>query len=290
MKQPLKDRKEKLNLLRSLRQKPIDITHKEVPEHLFILCKNCKNNFTTVEIKGNDYICLECGHHFRISIRRRLKMILDSGSFKEFDAKLETKNPLNFPDYSEKLEKTKETTGLKDAVVTGSGKIDGMGTVVAVMDNSFFMGSMGTVVGEKITRAIEYATKNNLPIIIFTTSGGARMQEGIFSLMQMAKTSVALSKHHKAGGFYISYITHPTMGGVTASFASLGDIILAEPNALSGFAGQRVIEQTIKQKLPEGFQRSEFQLEHGFIDQIVPRNEMKETLSYLLKIHGKAGR
>lgn len=289
MKQPLKDRKEKLNLLRNLREKTFEIEHKEVPENLFILCKSCKNNFTALEIKNNHYICLECGHHFRISVRRRLKIILDSGSFKELDSKLETKNPLKFPEYDEKLEKTKEASNLKEAVITGSGKIDGMGIVVVVMDNSFLMGSMGSVVGEKITRAIEYATKNKVPIIIFTTSGGARMQEGIFSLMQMAKTSAALSKHHKAGGLYISYITHPTMGGVTASFASLGDIILAEPNALFGFAGQRVIEQTIKQKLPEGFQRSQFQLEHGFIDQIVPRNKMKETLSYLLKIHRKAG-
>ena len=289
MKQPLKDRKDKLNILRELRKKSVQVTQKEPPDDLFIQCKNCNGNFTTKQIKNNYYICLDCGHYFRISVRRRYKMIMDHGSFKELDRKMETGNPLDFPEYREKIETAIETSGLKEAVVTGVGKIDGIETVVAIMDNRFLMGSMGTIVGEKLTRAIEYATKYKLPLIIFTTSGGARMQEGIFSLMQMAKTSAALFKYHEIGGFYISYITHPTMGGVTASFASLGDIILAEPNALMGFAGPRVIEQTIKQKLPEGFQRSEFQLEHGFIDQIVPRNEMKETLSFLLKFHGKVG-
>lgn len=217
--------------------------------------------------------------------RERIKNIIDDGTFEEFDKDMETSNPIDFEGYEEKIEKLSEKTGLKEAVITGEGKIHGMETVIAVMDSAFIMGSMGSVVGEKITRAVEKATELKLPVIIFTASGGARMQEGMFSLMQMAKVSAAVARHNKAGLLYITVITNPTTGGVTASFAMEGDIILAEPDALVGFAGKRVIEQTIKQHLPEGFQRAEFLLEHGFIDKIVRRQELKETLSVILELH-----
>ena len=216
--------------------------------------------------------------------------MLDHGTFKELDAEIDAKDVLEFPGYPEKLGAQKAKTGLQEAVVTATGKIGGIPAVVAVMDSRFFMASMGTAVGEKITRAVEYAGAKKLPLIIFSASGGARMQEGIFSLMQMAKTSAAISRFSQRGGLYISYLTHPTTGGVTASFASLGDIMLAEPGALIGFAGPRVIEQTIGEKLPAGFQRSEFQEEHGFVDAIVPRSEMKATLAQILRLHTKGGR
>ena len=212
-------------------------------------------------------------------------MVLDHGTFPELDGELEGKNVLAFPGYDEKLTKQRAKTGLNDAVVTAYGKIGGIPAVVAVLDSRFFMGSMGTAVGERITRAVEYATSKRLPLIIFSASGGARMQEGIFSLMQMAKTSAAIQRFQARGGLYISYLTHPTTGGVTASFASLGDITLAEPNALIGFAGPRVIEQTIGEKLPKGFQRAEYLLDHGFVDKVVPRGEMKQTLVQLLQLH-----
>lgn len=212
-------------------------------------------------------------------------MTLDEGSFVEWDSDLETRNVLSFPDYEQKITAMKEKTGLTEGVVTGEGTIQGFKTAIAVMDSHFMMGSMGQVVGEKITRAIERATKERLPIVIFTTSGGARMQEGMVSLMQMAKTSAAAEKHSQAGLLYITVLTDPTTGGVTASFAMLGDIILAEPGALIGFAGQRVIEQTIGQKLPEGFQRAEFLLEKGFVDRIVNRGDMKEELGKILSYH-----
>lgn len=257
----------------------------EVPDGLMKKCNACKTAVFVEEVKQNNYICPHCQNYFRMHAYRRIQMIADPDSFEEWDKGLQTRNPLQFKGYEEKLDKLKEKTGLDEAVVTGKLNINGIPTVVAVCDGCFMMASMGEVVGEKITRAVEKATEEKLPIIIFACSGGARMQEGIVSLMQMAKTSAALKRHSDEGLLYISVLTDPTTGGVTASFAMLGDIILAEPGALIGFAGPRVIEQTIGQKLPEGFQRSEFLLEHGFIDAIVERKEMRSTLSKILDMH-----
>lgn len=257
----------------------------EVPDGLMKKCNACKSAVFVEEVKQNNYICPHCQNYFRMHAYRRIQMIADPDSFEEWDKGLQTRNPLQFKGYEEKLDKLKEKTGLDEAVVTGKLNINGTPTVVAVCDGCFMMASMGEVVGEKITRAVEKATEEKLPIIIFACSGGARMQEGIVSLMQMAKTSAALKRHSDEGLLYISVLTDPTTGGVTASFAMLGDIILAEPGALIGFAGPRVIEQTIGQKLPEGFQRSEFLLEHGFIDAIVERKEMRSTLSKILDMH-----
>lgn len=249
-------------------------------------CDNCKEILYKEEVHKNLSVCPNCGKHFRLSARRRIKQIIDEGTFEELDEYMQTTDPLNFEGYTKKIEIIHEKTKINEAVMTGIGKINGIKTAIAVMDGNFMMGSMGSVVGEKITRCIEHAINQKLPIIIFCVSGGARMQEGIISLMQMAKTSAALKKLSEAGQLYISVLTDPTTGGVTASFASLGDIILAEPDALIGFAGPRVIEQTIKQKLPEGFQKSEFLLEHGFIDKIIQRNKMKQTLAKILEFHG----
>ena len=257
----------------------------EVPDGLMKKCNACKSAVFVEEVKQNNYICPHCQNYFRMHAYRRIQMIADPDSFEEWDKGLQTRNPLQFKGYEEKLDKLKEKTGLDEAVITGKLNINGTPTVVAVCDGRFMMASMGEVVGEKITRAVEKATEEKLPIIIFACSGGARMQEGIVSLMQMAKTSAALKRHSDEGLLYISVLTDPTTGGVTASFAMLGDIILAEPGALIGFAGPRVIEQTIGQKLPEGFQRSEFLLEHGFIDAIVERKEMRSTLSKILDMH-----
>nr|WP_058485892.1 acetyl-CoA carboxylase, carboxyltransferase subunit beta [Defluviitalea phaphyphila] len=256
-----------------------------IPDGMWIKCTACNQIVYKKDLEANKKVCPNCGFHFRMGARERIDLIVDEGSFKELDENLVSVNPLNYPKYEEKIELQKEKSGLKEAVVTGIGKICGEETVLAVMDSNFLMGSMGSVVGEKITRAIEKATKEKLPIIIFSTSGGARMQEGIYSLMQMAKTSSAIAKHDEEGLLYISVLTDPTTGGVTASFAMLGDIILAEPGALIGFAGPRVIEQTIKQTLPEGFQRSEFLLEHGFIDKVVKREDLKDTLGKILRLH-----
>lgn len=255
-----------------------------------VLCPACKDKIPEKELSENLYVCPVCGHHFGVSARYRLKMVADPGSLREICRSLKGKNPLNFPGYAEKLQEQTEKTGLTEAVITATGRIGGRKAVLCAMDNRFMMGSMGTAVGEKITRACEYALRNRLPLIIFCTSGGARMQEGILSLFQMAKTSAAITRHSEAGLLYISVLAHPTTGGVTASFASLGDIILAEPQALIGFAGPRVIEQTIGQTLPEGFQRSEYLMEHGFVDQIVSRGQMRETLSLLLHIHDRRGK
>ena len=219
----------------------------------------------------------------------RLSLVLDHGSFRELDADLAPQDVLHFPGYPEKLAAAQNKTGLREAAVTATGRIGGVACVAAVLDSRFFMGSMSAAVGEKVTRLVEYADKYKLPLILFSASGGARMQEGILSLMQMAKTSAAIQRFREAGGLYISFLTHPTTGGVTASFASLGDITLAEPGALIGFAGPRVIEQTIGQTLPEGFQRSEYLEEHGFVDRIVPRGEMRATISKLLRLHEKGG-
>lgn len=252
-------------------------------------CPTCGAQSARSELARNLYVCPACGYHHPIGAYLRLSMILDAHSFRELDERYTAPNALDFPGYSEKLEAVREKTGLSEAVVTARGRVQGQPAVFAVLDSRFFMGSMGTAVGEKVTRAVEYAMKSKLPLVIFSASGGARMQEGILSLMQMAKTSAALERFSEKGGFYLSVLTHPTTGGVTASFAYLGDLILAEPGALIGFAGPRVIEQTIGQTLPEGFQRSEYLEEHGFLDQIVPRGRLRETIGLLLDLHGKGG-
>ena len=262
----------------------------EVPEGLLKKCNACKSAIVTEDVKKNYYICPKCHNYFRVHAGRRIEMIVDEGTFEEWDKDLISGNPLSFPGYEEKIKALQEKTGLQEAVVTGKGNINGIETVIGICDGRFMMASMGKAVGEKITRAVERATEKKLPVILFACSGGARMQEGIVSLMQMAKTSAALKRHSDAGLLYISVLTNPTTGGVTASFAMLGDIILAEPKALIGFAGPRVIEQTIGQKLPEGFQKSEFLLEHGFIDRIVEREEMKDVLFSILDMHRNKGR
>lgn len=259
-----------------------------VPEGLLKRCNACKSAVFVEEVKENHYICPHCNNYFRMDAYKRIELIADEGSFTEWDRGFVTKNPLNFKGYEEKIKTLQEKTDLDEAVVTGQMKIFGKPAVVGVCDGRFLMASMGEVVGEKITCAIERATKQRLPIILFACSGGARMQEGMISLMQMAKTSAALKRHSNAGLLYISVLTDPTTGGVTASFAMLGDIILAEPNALIGFAGRRVIEQTIGQKLPKEFQRSEFLLEHGFVDCIVEREKLKNILGNILHLHQKA--
>lgn len=262
-------------------------TKREAPEGIYIQCPKCKKSIYRPELKKMLGICPRCGYYYPLASRSRLGIIVDKNSFEEMDAVLNSQNPLDFEGYEEKLERYQEKTNQSEAVITGKAMIEGHRVVIAIMDSGFMMGSMGEVVGEKITRAIETATREKLPLIIFTASGGARMQEGIFSLMQMAKTSAALAKHDAAGLLYISVLTDPTTGGVTASFASLGDIILAEPDALIGFAGPRVIEQTIRQKLPSDFQRAEFLLEKGQIDAIVAREAMRHTLAKFLKFHHK---
>ena len=253
----------------------------------WVKCDACKEIIYKEELHANLSVCPNCGKHFRLSARRRIKQIADDGTFKEIGKDILTTDPLEFKGYMKKVEGLREKTKIDEAVKCGICEIEGEKAVLGVMDGNFLMGSMGEAVGERITLAIETAIKKKLPLIMFCVSGGARMQEGIVSLMQMAKTSSAIAKLNKEGLLYISVLTDPTTGGVTASFASLGDIILAEPKALIGFAGPRVIEQTIKQKLPEGFQRSEFLLEHGFIDKIVERKDMKETLGELIRLHKK---
>ena len=257
----------------------------EVPEGLLRKCNLCKKVILTKEVENGYYICPKCGGYYHMPAMERIKMITDEDSFEEWDRELRPVNPMRYKGYLEKLKLQQEKTGLKEAVVTGKAKIGGEDVVIGVCDGRFLMASMGENVGEKIARAVERATENRLPVIMFAASGGARMQEGIVSLMQMAKTSAALKRHSEAGLLYISVLTDPTTGGVTASFGMLGDIILAEPGALIGFAGPRVIEQTIRQKLPKGFQRSEFLLEHGFLDGIVERKAQRETLSRIIKLH-----
>lgn len=257
----------------------------DIPVGKWMKCENCKEIIYKETVNENYKICPNCGKYFRLSSRRRIEQIIDEGTYKEFDLNITNVNPLNLSEYPKKLEALQKKTGLTEAIRCGTGKIENKEVVICVMDNNFFMGSMGSVVGEKITYSIEKAIELKLPLIIFCVSGGARMQEGMISLMQMAKTAAAMKKLDEAGLLSINILTDPTTGGVTASFAMLADIILAEPNALIGFAGPRVIEQTIKQKLPEGFQRSEFLLEHGWIDQIVERKDMKQVLTKILKFH-----
>ncbi len=256
-----------------------------VPDGMFQRCPKCKKAVYKKDIEQGLNSCPDCGNHFRLTAKERIEITCDEGSFVEFEANLVNENPLSFPGYDEKRAKYAKDSGIEEAVVTGTCEISGNKSVICIMDSSFMMGSMGRIVGEKITLAIENAIANKLPFIIFTASGGARMQEGIISLMQMAKVSGALAKLSNAGLLYVTVLTDPTTGGVTASFAMLGDIILAEKGALIGFAGQRVIEQTIQQKLPEGFQTAEFLLEHGFVDSVVDRKNLKDTLSTILKIH-----
>ena len=252
-------------------------------------CPACGSRYSKRTLAESFFVCPACGRHFRMPAHARIRMTLDHRSFREFAGSVRGDDPLGFPGYPEQIRRAEERSRLREAVVTGTGRIGGHRAAVAVMDSRFLMGSMGTAVGEKISRTAEYATKKRLPLVIFATSGGARMQEGILSLMQMAKTAAAIGRHGDAGLLYISVLTDPTTGGVTASFASLGDIILAEPEALIGFAGPRVIRQTIRQELPEGFQRAAFQEEHGFVDRVVPRSEMRQTLADLLELHEKRG-
>lgn len=262
--------------------------HKEPSEQLWTKCPNCEKMLYNLELAENFYVCSNCDYHFRIGSRERISLLFDQNTFKEVDRNITSSDPLNFTDptssYSDKLKETMKKTNLKEAVITGIGKIEGIKVAAAILDFNFFGGSMGSVVGEKVTRIIEKAIKHKLPVVIVSASGGARMQESIYSLMQMAKTSAALGKLAKSKLPYISVLADPTTGGVTASFAMLGDIIIAEPGALIGFAGPRVIEQTIKQKLPEGFQKSEFLLEHGFVDIIVHRKNLKSTIAKILKM------
>ena len=251
----------------------------------WIKCDNCKEILYKEDVRNNFSVCPNCGKHFRLSSRRRIEQIIDKDTFVEIDENLHTTDPIKFDGYTQKIDALEEKTKIKEAIKIGTGKINNIDVAIGVMDGNFLMGSMGEVVGEKIVHLVDVAIQKRLPVIIFCVSGGARMQEGMISLMQMAKTSSALAKLDKEGLLYISVFTDPTTGGVTASFASLGDIILAEPGALIGFAGPRVIEQTIKEKLPDGFQRAEFLLKHGFVDRIVERKNMKEELYKILKFH-----
>ena len=265
----------------------VKVRKKEIPEGVWTKCEECSNPIFNKTLEENSRVCPKCGYHFTLSARERISLLIDEGTFQESDANLTSADPLNFKGpktYLEKIKSDQEATGLKDAVLCGEGKILNKKAVIAATDSRFIMGSMGSVVGEKIPRAIEAATAAKIPMVIVSGSGGgARMYEGALSLMQMAKTSNALGLHHKAGLLYISVLTNPTMAGIMASFAGLGDIIIAEPKALIGFTGPRVIEQTIRQRLPKGFQSSEFLLEHGLIDMITPRKNLKKTISDLIE-------
>ncbi|MCY7917088.1 acetyl-CoA carboxylase, carboxyltransferase subunit beta [Bacillus vallismortis] len=268
---------------------PSEQAKHDVPEGIMTKCPKCKKIMLTKELDKNMRVCMNCNYHFPMNAKQRIESLMDDESFEEFNQGMLSENPLGFPGYLEKLEKDREKTSLNEAIVTGKGAIGGHPAVVAVMDSSFRMGSMGSVVGEKITLAIEEAKADKVPFIIFTASGGARMQEGILSLMQMAKTSSALKLFSEEQGLIISVMTHPTTGGVSASFASLGDYNFAEPGALIGFAGRRIIEQTIGEKLPEDFQTAEFLLKHGQLDAVIHREDMKQTLENLLGMHQTGG-
>ena len=281
------DRKEKYIRINPNRYVRNGVDHHvpEVPDDLFAKCPVCKQAIYQKDL-GQAKICPNCSYAFRISAKERLDLTVDEGSFQELFTGIKTENPLNFPGYMEKLAATKEKTGLDEAVVTGVAIIKGQKTALAIMDSNFIMASMGTVVGEKITKLFEYAILEKLPVVIFTASGGARMQEGIMSLMQMAKISAAVKRHSNDGLLYLTVLTDPTTGGVTASFAMQGDIILAEPQTLIGFAGRRVIENTVRETLPDDFQKAEFLQEHGFVDAIVKRTELADTIATLLSFHG----
>ena len=276
-------RRQKLLSLKALRGSS------PAPAHTEETCPACGKAAPRRELVANRYVCPLCGYHYPVGAYYRLSLVLDKGTFRELDEELISNDPLSFPGYGEKLDSARRRTGMNEGVVTAAGRMGGQRVAVGAIDSRFLMGSMSAALGEKVTRLVEYADKYKLPLILFSASGGARMQEGILSLMQMAKTSAALERFSQKGGLYISVLTHPTTGGVTASFASLGDIMLAEPGALIGFAGPRVIEQTIGEKLPEGFQSAEYLLEHGFLDAIVPRDALRATLLHLLKLHGKGG-
>lgn len=258
----------------------------EVDDKIWMKCPKCEEITLIKDYENNLSVCPYCNKHGRIRAKDRIEITLDKGTFKEYFKDLKTLNLLEFPDYENKVEKAKKQSELDEAVITGSGKIKGIKINIGVMDSNFMMGSMGYVVGEKITRLIEDSKENNVPLVLFCASGGARMQEGIISLMQMAKTSMALSQLDNSGNLFISILTDPTTGGVSASFAMLGDIIITEPETLIGFAGPRVVQQTINQKLPDGFQKSEFLLDKGFVDKIVNRKDMRNTIYSILKIHG----
>jgi acetyl-CoA carboxylase carboxyl transferase subunit beta len=264
----------------------VSLRKRNIPEGIWSKCPECESPSYVKGLKSNKNVCTNCGYHFPLTALERVELLIDDGTFEEHDADLTSQDPLDFKGlktYKDKLAADQKITGLKDAVITGVGKIEGKLVGIAVTDSRFIMGSMGSVVGERITRMIEYALKKRIPVVIVSGSGGgARMYEGMFSLMQMAKTCAALARHHEAGLLYISVLTDPTMGGIMASFAGVGDIIMAEPKALVGFAGPRVVEQTIRQKLPAGFQRAEFLLAHGLIDMIVERKEMKSTIGHLI--------
>lgn len=278
-------KKDNLNALSKARREKTGTTKKET-----VTCPSCKVEVLKDMLKESLGVCPHCGYYFPLSPKRRLAMLSDEKQVKKHFHPLKSVNPIDFPDYEEKLLENRDKTKLSDAIVTEIIKIDSITVAVGVLDGRFLLGSMGTVVGEEIARLAEYAGKKKLPLIIFSASGGARMQEGIFSLMQMAKTATAINKFKEEGGLFISVLTNPTTGGVSASFASLGDITIAEPKALICFAGPRVIEQTIGEKLPEGFQRAEFLLEHGRLDAVVERKEMKSWLSKVLKLHSKKQR
>lgn len=264
---------------------PTEKAKNDVPEGIMMKCPECRKNVFTKDLMKNLKVCPTCDHHMKMTAHERVEIFLDENTFESMDDHLETVNPLNFPSYTEKIKSDAKRTGINEAVLTGVGQLDGQKVVVAVMDSHFRMGSMGSVVGEKITRAIEKATELQVPFIIFTASGGARMQEGVLSLMQMAKTSVALRRHSDHGLLYISILTHPTTGGVSASFASVGDINIAEPKALIGFAGRRVIEQTVREKLPEDFQTAEFLMDHGQLDAVIHRKDMRDKVATLVHMH-----
>lgn len=268
---------------------PSEEAKNDVPEGLMTKCPACKEIILTKDLMKTAKVCPKCDHHFKMTAWERVDCLFDKDTFEPMDSHLQTENPLRFPSYTEKVKSDAAKTGLNEAVLTGVGKIGGCEVAVAIMDSHFRMGSMGSVVGEKITRAVEKATEKNIPVLIFSASGGARMQEGVLSLMQMAKTSVALKRHSDKGLLFISIMTYPTTGGVSASFASVGDINLAEPKALIGFAGRRVIEQTVREKLPEDFQTAEFLLEHGQVDAVIHRCDLAEELAKLLKLHEREG-
>lgn len=282
----LDDRKAKVETFKkNIRKKNNNSSKVNIPNGLFIKCERCNEPIYQEDLSSNNNVCPKCNYHFRITARKRIELVSDENSFVELFEELSASNPLDFPDYLDKVEKYQNQTNEYDAFVCGKALINNVEIALGVLDSFFMMGSMGSVVGEKVTRLVEYSIEKKLPLVIFSASGGARMQEGIFSLMQMVKTSAAIKQHNKAGLLFISILTNPTTGGVLASFASLGDINIAERGALIGFAGQRVIEQTIRQALPEGFQSADFQLAKGFVDMVVDRKDLKETISKLLILH-----